>query len=423
MMIVYVMGLFVSVLFCGLSLDIGLLELQRTQMQTAADAAAIAEEMHFERQTNIDNSDGSDGFAAATTLGYTNGVNNTTVTFTNGLYVPVGGGDYAGHYDIVQMTITRQVHTLFMGLLNSGVATVSVVGIASPPPCDYFLGTKSLTPLTVMLANTAATAQIYAKCPAYIGGGLWVPPGAWWQHFQTYLTGSSAYSTLLGRVKSGTTFNTPVRTDPLAAIAQPAVGACNHANFTSLNTTITLSPGIYCGSVNLGVVTPGMTFVNANVTLNPGLYIISGGANWLNSTVTGNGVTLFFTKVAGTTSYGRIVTNVGDNLTLNALMGATLGSQAGGTGALAEVLFFLDRAWVNTTLQDFDLEGNANFSGITYMPDTGLAMQNGSSQCTGYCALITDNFYLANYTLHQYGTDYTLAPGLNPMRSNSVLVQ
>ena len=65
MMVLYVMGLFISVLFCGLSLDIGMLELQRAQMQTAADAAAIAEEMHFERQTNIDNSDGSDGFATA----------------------------------------------------------------------------------------------------------------------------------------------------------------------------------------------------------------------------------------------------------------------------------------------------------------------------------------------------------------------
>ena len=426
MMPVFVMGLFVSVLFCGLSLDIGMLELQKTQMQTAVDAAAIAEDMRFERQTNINGSDGVDAAAVATSYGYTNGVNNTTVTFINSLSRAAIGGDYNGHYDVVQVTITRQVQTLFMGLLNGGIVTVAATGIASPPPCEYFLGTKNLVPTTVVLANTAAIGQTYVKCPAYIGGSLAVPAGAWWQHFQTYLTGSPATSFLLGRVKQGTTFNAVARADPLASIVQPPAGACNYLNYNynnllGLMPPVTLNPGTYCGTKVLGIVTPGLTLYNANVTFNPGLYIITGGANWQRSTVTGNGVTFFFTNVAFTNSYGLIITDVYSTHTLNAATGGALGSYVG--GALSGILFFCDRNWVNTTTQDFQWQGYGNYQGILYMPYTGLAMQNGIKNCNGYCATIADNLYLANFSFHSYGTDYTMFTGVNPMRANSVLVQ
>jgi len=430
MMPVFVMGLFVSVLFCGLSLDIGLLELQKTQMQTATDASAIAEEMLFERSTNYNGSSGVDAAATATSYGYTNGINNTTVTSVNSLSVPVSGGDYNGHYDSVQVTITRQVHTLFMGLLNGGLVTVTATAVASPPPCEYFLGTKNLVPTTVVLVNAASIGQTYVKCPAYIGGGLAVPAGAWWQHFQTYLTGPAASSLLVGRVKQGTTFNAVTRADPLASMTQPTVGACNYLNYNYNNALgllppVTLNPGTYCGSKLLGVVTPGLTLYNATVTLNPGLYIITGGANWQRSTVTSNGgVTLFFTNVAFTSSYGLIITDIYSTHTLNAASGGALGtSVSGANSALYGILFFCDRNWVNSTTQDFQWQGYGTYQGILYMPYTGLAMQNGTKYCTGYCATIADNLYLANFSFHLTGTDYTMYPGTNPMRANSVLVQ
>lgn len=57
--------------------------------------------------------------------------------------------------------------------------------------------------------------------------------------------------------------------DPLAALALPVAGACDFTNTVIDGISTTLSPGTYCG---------GLEIKNgAVVTLNPGLYIIGGG--------------------------------------------------------------------------------------------------------------------------------------------------
>ena len=73
--------------------------------------------------------------------------------------------------------------------------------------------------------------------------------------------------------------------DPLAALALPAGGACDFTNAVIDGTSTTLSPGTYCG---------GLEIKNgAVVTLNPGLYIIGGGPFVLSgSEVSGTDVTV-----------------------------------------------------------------------------------------------------------------------------------
>lgn len=428
MSVLLTIGLIICLMFCGLSLDIGMMELEKTQMQTAADAAAIAGDMYFERA--LDGAIGAETAAAAAQYGYVNGSNQTTVTAVASLSQAAVGGDYAGHYDTIQVTITRQLKTLFMGLLNRGTVTVSAVGTASPPPCQYYLGTKGMVPYTVNLQNTASIAQWYTKCSAYVAGGMFNPPGAWWQAWQTYFTGTSAASVLLGRTKQGTTFNSVAVSDPLAGLAQPSPGGCSSNNFSRGNlvttTTVTLNPGTYCGSVNAGIVTPGMTLVNATVTFNPGLYVITGGMNWQKLNATGNGVTFFFTNVSGTGSYGLVSLSGGySTLNLSASSGTAFGT-TDAHGAKAGVLFFGDRNWVNTTPQDFfmnPVNGTINFNGVWYLPSTGLSMQNGNAYCYTYCAMIADNLYVGNFNNQMTGTDYTRYPGDNALRRTSVLVQ
>ena len=429
MSVLLAIGLIVCLMFCGLSLDIGLMELQKTQMQTAADAAAIAGDMYFERA--LDGAIGTEVAAAAAQYGYVDGANQTTIKSVASLSTSAVGGDYNGHYDTIQVTITRKLQTLFMGLLNQGLVTVSATGTASPPPCQYFLGTKNLVPFTVNLQNTAATAQWYSKCSAYVGGGMYSQSGSWWQAWQTYFTGTAGASTLLGRTKQGTTFNAAVVSDPLASLTQPSPGACAATNYSKGNlmttTSVTLNPGTYCGSVNSGIVTPGMTLLNVNVTFNPGLYVITGGVNWQQINATGSGVTFFFTNVSGTSKYG-IVSLSGAHqsyLNLSASSGTAFGTVAG-NGVLAGILFFADRNWVNTTAQDFFMSptnGSITFNGVWYLPSTGLTMQNGSANCSVYCAIVADSMYLGNFTNQMTGTDYTQFPGTNPLRSTSMLVQ
>jgi len=440
----FVLGIILSLAFCGLSLDIGLLELQQRQMQTAADAAAIAEEMQFERGISASGIDA--GQAAATQHGFTDGVSNTSVTYisnpgaSNATFTAATIGDYAGHYDAVQLLITRQVPTIFMGVVGVSSMQIEAMATASLPPCVYFLGLKNLQTPTVLLSTQYGNPVAYSGCSTYIGGDLTVPAGGWWQGWQTYLTGAPGGSSLLGVIKRGTTFNATVRTDPLASLAQPTAGACAATNYShgslASQTTITLDPGTYCGTFSGGVVTPGMTLLNVNVTFNPGLYVISGGINWQRTNTTGNGVTFFFTKVAGTTKYGTVVMTTLSQINLDAASGTTFGV-ANANGALAGILFFCDRNWVNTNAQDFQYNSSTGYnSGVWYMPSTGIAVYNGWADCnwnstvnpaspipSNACGLIADNLWDSAFQLSTLGFNFTFYPGGSTFRQNSVLVQ
>jgi len=392
-------------------------------MQNAADSAAIAAEFEYERSPGNQN---ATGLAATAAMGYTNGVNNTSVTYlTNPLITPVQGGDYNGQYDGIQVQIQQTVPTFFMGLGNMKNVPVVVNAVGVITPCLYFLGTKGLATYTVNELTTGGAPSVYSNCSAYVGGNMSIPAGAWWQADQTYLTGSS--SVLAGRVKSGTTTNAVVRTDPLASVAAPAVGACNHTNYSIGNLsggaiTQTLSPGVYCGSSG-GSVTPGMTLLNGTVTFNPGLYIITGGVNWQRVTLNGSGVTFFFTKVSGTSKYGSVLITDLSNVDTSAPSGGVFGSSTTG-GALSGILFFLDRNWVNTTNQDFNLNSSqATGNGVWYLPDTGLQEYNGSMNCSNYCGIVADNFTLYNWVVNLASENFSAFTNGNPFSQGSVLIQ
>jgi hypothetical protein len=311
---------------------------------------------------------------------------------------------------------------------------VTVKSAAAIPACAYFLGTKSLASPTVSVLKGANRGEVYLPCSAYIAGGASLDGTVdWWQAWQTYLTGtSSGTSTNGGRWKSGATYSSTTRTDPLSSdISAPTVGACNHTNFSSGNltgsaTSVTLSPGVYCGSVSGSTVTPGLTLLNDTVTVNPGLYIITGGVNWERATMTGTGVTFYFTNVSGhSTSFGSVLINDLSVLTLSAATGGTFGSAVSGSGgALAGVLFYLDRSWSNSTAQDFNFNSSSGTTnGVWYLPDTGIQFFNGSDNCTTMCGIVTDNMSLTNWELSWSSQNFADLPGGNPFRLQQVLVQ
>lgn len=73
--------------------------------------------------------------------------------------------------------------------------------------------------------------------------------------------------------------------DPLANLAMPVGGACQHTRMAVSGGARTLNPGTYCG---------GLTINNgAVVTFNPGLYIVSGGKFIVsNAAISGDDVTI-----------------------------------------------------------------------------------------------------------------------------------
>jgi Flp pilus assembly protein TadG len=419
------MSFLLCLLLCGLSVDYGRVLLERSKMQTAADAAAIAAEFQFERNPATYSTAGA---AAATAAGYTDSTNNTNVTFvTSPVVTPVSIGSYSGQYDGIQVQITKKVPTFFMNLGGMAHISVSTTAVSVITPCLYFLGSKSQTTYTASELTTGGAGQLFANCAAYVGGKMSIPSGAWWQADQTYLTGTG--SVLAGTIKAGTTSGASSRSDPLAtSVTQPTVGACNHTNYSvgtlsGTATTQTLSPGVYCGSSSGSTVTPGMTLLNGTITFSPGLYVITGGANWQKVTLNGSGVTFFFTNVASTTKYGSIVISTTSNVNTSAPSGGTFGSSATG-GALSGILFFLSRNWVNTTAQDFNLNSSSlTAKGVWYMPDTGIQMYNGSSTCTSYCGVIADNITFYNWQMNVNNENFSAFTNGNPFNSSSVLVQ
>jgi hypothetical protein len=435
----YTVSVFILLLFCGLTLDYGMLEFARGKMQNAADAAAVAEELYFERSSSSPT--GSDpGKGVASQYGFTDGSNNTTVSYlANNLINSDQGGAYAGQYDGLQIQISQTMPTMFMKLANIPSVTVTVNSVAAIPACAYFLGLKGWASPTVSLNKGGNRGEVYLPCSAYIGGGASLDGTVdWWQAWQTYLTGTSSGTTTNGgRWKSGATYNSTTRADPLSSyISAPTVGACNHTNFSSGNlsgsaTSVTLNPGVYCGSVSGSTVTPGLTLLNDTVTVNPGLYIITGGANWERATMTqtgasGTGVTFYFTNVSGhSTSFGGVLINDLSSLTLSAANGGTFGSSVSGSGgALAGVLFYLDRGWVHTNAQDFNFNSAAGTTnGVWYLPDTGITFLNGSDNCSTMCGIVTDNMSLTNWELSWSSQNFADLPGGNPFRLQGVLVQ
>jgi hypothetical protein len=413
---VYVLGILVSIFFCGLTLDIGRMELLRVQMQNAAEAAAVGAEIEAERGTSTW---AAFGQQEASSNGFTDGVDNTTVTLAQS----PNSGLYQGRYDAIQSTITHTFHTLFMGVLNGGTYTVIVQNSALVAPCNYFLGGSSAQ-YTYSLVESNTTFN--STCPIYINQNFSADSTSSLQGFGVNVSGSSGSSNDVGTDAQQTQGPTPsppalaptygvrVVTDPLSTYAQPIAGGCSSTSRSIASGSVTLSPGTYCGTSS----TPGLTISNATVTLNPGTYIITGGMTWNNATVTGTGVTLYFTKGSNGALYGQVLIGTSAACTLN------LTAPTATANNVQSILFWLDRNWTNTSATDFQVAGNGSFSGdgIWYMPFTGLSISTQPINFTHYGSFVARNAVFSNTTLTT-GQDVSALPVGSHFRQQGGIVQ
>jgi hypothetical protein len=417
----FAVSMLVCVLFCGLTLDIGRMELLKIQMQSASDAAAIGAELESERgvPSSTANWDfASQGKQDAALNGFSDGVNGATVTVVQN---PTSG-PYAGRYDAIQATITQTFSTIFMGTLNGGSWTMTTQSVALVPACNYFLGGYSSS-----YANTFqnASATLNATCPVYSNYSFVVDGFSKGFGFGWDVTGSAGNSDPGGWVSQqsetnshpgpAATFGVSLMTDPLATtVTQPVFSSCSFTSKSITSGSATLSPGTYCGTAS----TVGLTVSNATVTLKPGLYIITGGAACNGSTITGTGVTLFFTKGNGA-GYGQFRT--GDSSPCSLSLSAPVNTSNGGITA---ILFFADRNWVATSSADFSLNTYGSFSGdgIWYLPYAGIYIWLNTWDVPDYGSFIARNMYFFGTGINSNG-DYSWLSGGSPFRRTGVLVQ
>jgi hypothetical protein len=133
--------------------------------------------------------------------------------------------------------------------------------------------------------------------------------------------------------------------DPFAGkLPTVGVGACDYNGQPYNPGSVTLNPGVYCGSTNFNG--------SGTLTLNPGLYVIENGAMIFNSgwTVTGTGVTFYLVDQNAT-------------ITFNGGVNANLSAPTSGT--YANILMFEPAGLSNTQLPINGSSGDS-FTGLIY---------------------------------------------------------
>ena len=152
------------------------------------------------------------------------------------------------------------------------------------------------------------------------------------------------------------------------------------------NTSVTMNPGVFCGSINFNGVT------NGTVTLNPGLYEIHGTWN-VNSgwTVNGTDVTFYFVDQNAMVHF-------------NGATGANLSAPT--TGTYANILMY-EPGGLSTGYATID-SSTLNLKGLIYLPSRKLTANSTSN-------LSSTGLNMVLSTLILNSTNWAIAPGAASM--------
>lgn len=173
--------------------------------------------------------------------------------------------------------------------------------------------------------------------------------------------------------KGGTILPTPYLdcpqfTDPLAGRAAPRAGGCVATNLVIDNQTTSLSPGTYCGGLQIKG--------TSRVTLSAGDYFITGGPMKISdrSSLSGNGVSFYLDT----------------DVKLDADPESSLQLAASKTGPMVGLLFFAARTQA-TTITHRIMSRNAQvLVGTIYMPNNTLMVDGdaGVGGASAYTAIV-----------------------------------
>lgn len=341
--------------------------LWKRQIQMAADAGALA-------------------------AAYTLGQGSTAVTApatreiqrnTNGIYTieyigtPPRTGAFAGNTTAAEVVLTTQQRLPFSSLFLTTAPIVRARAVAAK--------VVKVDNCVLSLASTGVGVQVSGSANVQLGCGVSANSnGA--QAIYTSGSGTLNATSLStvgridlkgGSVPAGTELfeNYIAQTDPfgpagrnLQVPTEPST--CTRRNYSNQpGTSHTLSPGRYCGGIDL----------KGNTSLSPGVYIIDGGPMSLGSqsVTTGQGVTFVLT---GTNASLQV--NGGASATIRAPT-ATENPYWNG------ILIYQDRngPQSNSTING---GGNMDFFGAVYMPKGNISY-SGSSATVAQCIVLIAN--------------------------------
>jgi Flp pilus assembly protein TadG len=365
----------------SLGVEVSYLLLAHRQMQSAADAAALAgaDALSAGNTTGIT----TEADAVAARNGFTNGVNNVVVTISN---PPVGGAVDAGDSTAVEATVTQPQSLTLITLFHSGTISVSATAVAKVVSaglyCSLSLDSSANAALSLsnsaqlltntncgVAVNSSSASAITMTNSAIIGGPVLDHGGA-------SLSNSAAFT------NSSVTLYGGVTADPYANVALQTPPSCTSQSGTASNSqTLNLTQDSSLGTTFCS----GWNFSNsATVNLAPGIYYVKQGLNISNSvTVNGTGgVTIVV--------YGTYAMSISNSVVLN-LTAPTSGPYAG-------LAFFGPRNSTSNVTQALGSNSaTLNITGAIYFPSQTLHLTNSASVGAPGCTqVIADVIIVSN---------------------------
>jgi len=367
----------------------------RSQMQNALDAAVLAgvtqaSANQIATAGNVFDGDFSGKYATTATRSFTqnadgslSGTASTSVSmaFLSVLQVPPLAMTVKSTANPGKQA-TSPVCILLLSQLDSQALLVNSGAVLNAQSCEVHVASTQNP--AAMFNATLNVKRICVKGANVTKNGGVTPPV-----ITSCATISDPFAGTLPTVSTNSCSNIPNANNNLnynsgsSAAVLPA-GVYGGINFS--NNSVTLNPGVFCGSINFNGVTSG------TVTLNPGLYEIHGTWN-VNSgwTVNGTDVTFYFVDQNAMVHF-------------NGATAATLSAPT--TGTYANILMY-EPTGLSTGYATID-SSTLNLKGLIYLPSRKLTANSTSNlSSTGL------NMVLSTLTLNS--TNWSIAPGAASM--------
>jgi Flp pilus assembly protein TadG len=329
----------------ALTLDGGLLYVQRRQAQSVADAAALAGAYQLYNGSNF-----SVAQSSAIAIGKQNGftILSSQVTSPKAGYIAV--------------SVAGSQPRFFSGLWGAGTMSAAASAVARGTTVAYstaallvlaptgssvtLSGTTQVTAVngSIVVDSTSSSAILSSGSPSITAPVL-------------DLSGNILYSGSNPNKATTTNYSQPNTPDPLAGISAPTTSGLTVQSTSAIDlsgtTSRTLNPGVYDGGIDLSG--------SSSITLNPGTYYINGSFDLSGSTgITGNGVFIYVT------GGGTIDMSGTSSISLNPMT----------SGTYQGITMFQDRADTNGVT----MSGGSNIdnSGTFYFPSATLNLSGSS---------------------------------------------
>jgi hypothetical protein len=385
--------------FMGLGLDVGSLYQHRRVLQTGADAGALGGGAEIYRgQTALITSSAR---AATAENGYTHDADGITVTVNH----PPLSGFYVGDMDAVEVLITQPSPTYFMRVFGWSTVDVGARAVAwagaNDRNCIYVLEDTEQDAFSYN-----SSARLDADCGLRVNSS---------DSRGTHLTSNSNVSvdtaSLTGNhiEESSSVLDTenglrtdvwPRAPDPLGYLVPPPSGGCNFVDLSLDQPAVTLSPGVYCGKLEVKNDTV--------VTLNPGVYVIKGGEFMTTSSsrVQGDGVTFFLTEGGGYPLKP-----------LSFQSSSILDLSAPTTGPYAGILFYQDPdAGDESIIHRWESNSVHRLEGALYFPTQTVRFESSVQISAAYTIVVARRVVGDSNSILNINADYSSLPGGSPLK-------